>query len=358
MAFALRPAPAHVRSPFSFSCACCIVRHWLWLFAQSESEITCITFILSGNTGFAGSACSTCAAGYKLVGTTCVACTNFCCNVPSLSSAVSASSRPAAGGTQIVISAPAGTSLCAVTAVSIGAFSCASVVKGTSGSTVTCTSPAGTGASLPIQLVSWNGNVVLTATWSYNAPIVTAVSPATFLSTLAGATTLVNITGSNFGSNAAAVSVVLFSGSHQTGLIPIVFISDSRITISAPSLAGVPNVLVNVSAQSSCTRTGASACTFTVAYAPPTISGIIPATGLAVGGYLLTIQVCWMSLFSEKNVGFSAGEFKSYRNFPASCVTFLTGRVCRHQRQPRAELGHAVSHLHVWLESHENDAPV
>jgi hypothetical protein len=139
---------------------------------------------------------------------------------------------------------------------------------------------------------------------------VTAVSPATFLSTSAGATTLVNITGSNFGSIAAAVSVVLYSGSRQSGSIPIVFVSDSRITISAPSLAGVPNVLVNVSAQSSCTRTGASACTFTVAYAPPVISGMIPATGLAVGGYLLTIQVCYLFLFFETRVCFSREELE------------------------------------------------
>jgi large repetitive protein len=132
--------------------------------------------------------------------------------------------------------------------------------------------PAGQGTNLPLRVIV-GGRISNSLSFSYDAPLLTSVSPAT------GATaggSLITLTGSNFG-----VSPMVFIGTQTAPLAQPSSHNTLVVTSPAGAGAGLP---VKVLVVDRFSNIGS------FSYLPPTITSISPASGPIAGGTRITIN--------------------------------------------------------------------
>ena len=178
------------------------------------------------------------------------------------------------GSTSVTIT---GTNFASGATVSFGT-SAATGVTVVSTTSITATSPSGTGTR-NVTVTTADGTSATSGAdlFSYGAPTVTAVSPDAGL-TSGG--TGVTITGTNFASG-AAVSFGATGGAAATG---VTVVSATSITATSPSGTGTRNVTVTTSNGTSATS-GADL----FSYGAPTVTAVSPDAGLTSGGTSVTI---------------------------------------------------------------------
>ena len=178
-------------------------------------------------------------------------------------------SGPASGGTSVVIT---GTGFTAATAVKFGSTNAASYVVN-SDTQITAVTAAGTG-SVAVSVTTANGTGTSSGTFAFlAAPTVTGLAPN--FGPEAGGTSVV-ITGTGF----TAATAVKFGTTNATS-----YVVNSTNQITAVSPAGTGSVTVSVTTANG---TGTSSGTFS--YQPaPSISGLSPSSGPAVGGTSVVI---------------------------------------------------------------------
>ncbi|GAB6900663.1 beta strand repeat-containing protein [Kineosporia succinea] len=210
--------------------------------------------------------------------------------------AVSPSSGPTTAGTTVVIT---GTNFAAVSAVRFGANVATGVVTNSS-TQITVTAPSGSAGPVDVTVTTPGGTSAITAAGRYTyvaAPTVTSVSPSR--GPLAGGNPVV-ITGTNL-SNASAVK---FGATVATG---VTVNSPTQITATAPAgSAGPVDVTVVTSGGTSATS---SADQYTYV-AAPTVSNVSPATGPTTGGTSVVIT----------GTGFTGASSVTFGGIPATGV--------------------------------------
>ncbi|MFI1963269.1 beta strand repeat-containing protein [Streptomyces pathocidini] len=188
--------------------------------------------------------------------------------VPTLTS-ISPNTGPAGGGTTVILT---GTNLNGATAVKFGATNATSFTVNSS-TQITAVSPAGSG-TVPVT-VQTPGGTSNGINFTYvSAPVITSISPTS--GPLAGGNT-VTITGTGF-TSATAVS---FGGTPATSFTVN---SATQITATAPAhAAGSVNLTV----------TGPGGTSNAVVYTyvgAPVLTSLVPNSGPAVGGNVITIN--------------------------------------------------------------------
>ena len=148
--------------------------------------------------------------------------------------------------------------------------------------TITCVTPAGTaGAVVDVVVSNANGTATLSSSFTYaEIPTVTSVSPAA--GTSLGSTS-VTISGTGFSDAAAGTNTVTFDGNPATS---VVVVDDTTLTCDTP--AGTAGATVDVVV----TNTNGSA-TLVDGYeyhVTPTVTGIAPGSGTALGGTTVTVS--------------------------------------------------------------------
>src|SRR6185295_3815829 len=195
---------------------------------------------------------------------------------PSVSS-VTPSSGPTTGGTAVTIT---GTNFATGATVSFGGTA-ATNVNVTSGTTLTATTPAHAAGNVAVVVTNPDAqSATLASGFTYAAPPPPSVSSITPDTGPATGGTSVTITGSNFVAGAS----VRIGGTLATN---VTVTNGTSLTATTPAhAAGTVSVMVtNPDAQSG---TLASAFTYTTP-PPPSISGVSPGSGPAVGGTAVTI---------------------------------------------------------------------
>jgi cyclophilin family peptidyl-prolyl cis-trans isomerase len=209
--------------------------------------------------------------------------------------AISPTSGPAAGGSTVTVT---GTGFGGATAVDFGS-SAASAFTVNSATSITATSPAGSGTQ-DITVVTPGGTSATSSADQFTyeaAPAVTGISPTS--GPTAGGTT-VTISGSGF-TSATAVDF----GSVAAASFGVV--SDSEITATSPAGSGTVDVTV---ISPSATSATSSADEFTYE-AAPTVTGIAPSSGPAAGGTQVVIT----------GTGFTGASVVDFGNQAASSFT-------------------------------------
>jgi hypothetical protein len=191
----------------------------------------------------------------------------FSYDAPSVAS-ISPATGPTTGGTVITIS---GSSFGVSGSVTLGGSACA--IGDWTQSRIICTNPPGQGANVPLIVTVSGQSSQVNSQFSYNAPSVASISPATGPTT---GGTVITISGSSFGVSGS----VTLGGS----ACAIADWTQSRIICTNPPGQGanVP-LVVTVSGQSSKANSQFS-------YAPPTISSVTPSSGPTAGGTVLTLK--------------------------------------------------------------------
>ena len=206
-------------------------------------------------------------------------------------------SGPVVGGTSVTIT---GINLGGVIAVNFGAV--AGTITSTTPTQIVVTSPAGVDGTVDVTVTTPDRTSATTAAdlFTYGlgaAPTVTEVGPATGPS--GGGTTLV-ITGTNF----TATPVVTFGSSQAT------VISDSADRIVATSPGGSPGT-VDVTVTTPLGTSQISAADRFTYVAPPSVTGVNPASGPVVGGTSVTITGINLGGVIAVNFGAVAGTITS-----------------------------------------------
>ena len=216
---------------------------------------------------------------------------------PSTVTAVSPSSGPVGGGTTVTIT---GTGFSTGATVNFGA-NAATGFTFNSPTSITATSPAGTAGPVDVT-VTVDGSTSVTSSvdqFTYlAAPTVTAISPST--GPAAGGT-VVTITGTGFVSGAR----VNFGANAAT---EVTFNNSTSITATSPAGSGTVAVTVATSGGTSATS---SAPDFVYGVSP-TVTGISPSSGRAVGGTVVTIS----------GIGFVSGATVNFGANAATGVIF------------------------------------
>ena len=228
--------------------------------------------------------------------------------------AVSPNSGATAGGTPVLIS---GSNFQNGATVLFG-NSDASNVTVTSSGGITAITPAGVaGASVNVTVRNTDGtSATLPSAFSYTAtttsPTVNGVSPNTGLA-IGG--TAVTISGSNFRSGAT----VLFGGANAS---KVAVLSSGGITAITP--AGVAGASVNVTVRNSdgTSATLPSAYSYTATTTSPTVNGVRPNTGLAIGGTAVTIS--GSNFRSGATVLFGGANASSVNVVSSSSITVMS----------------------------------
>ncbi len=191
--------------------------------------------------------------------------------LPPTVTGISPSSGPTAGGTPVTIT---GTNFTGATGVTIGGVPATSVMV-VSSTTITAVTPSGTAGKASVVVTTSGGSNAANTLFTYVAPpTVSGISPSS--GKTAGGLN-VTITGTNF----IAATGVTIGGAPATN---VVVVSSTTITATIPAgTAGPASVLVT-----SPYGSNAANSLFTY-FAPPTISGISPSTGLTTGGTIVTI---------------------------------------------------------------------
>jgi prepilin-type N-terminal cleavage/methylation domain-containing protein len=184
---------------------------------------------------------------------------------------ISPISGPSGGGTSVIIS---GMNFTGATVDFGGA---AAAVIADTGTSITATSPAGTGTVDVTVITSYGDSAIVPADqFTYqDVPNVTGISPSS--GGLLGGTS-VTISGTNF----IGASAVNFGG-YQASVYAVN--SATSITATSPSGSGTVDVTVTTSSGTSA-KTVADQFTYVP---PPTVTGIAPSSGSANGGTGVTI---------------------------------------------------------------------
>jgi large repetitive protein len=186
---------------------------------------------------------------------------------PPTLSGISPANGPTAGGAPIILS---GANFGANPTVTVGGVN-ATVLAGSTESSLTFTLPVGEGLNQSVQVSSGSASSTNTLLFNYNAPAISGVSPAT--GTTAGGTTI-TLTGSSFGLNPS-----VFIG---PSFAPILSNSHGQITCTLPAGQGSNReVRVIVAGQTSLPAY--------FSYTAPAIISISPANGPTVGGTTITL---------------------------------------------------------------------
>jgi hypothetical protein len=215
--------------------------------------------------------------------------------------AVSPSSGPIAGGTQVTIT---GTGFTGASAVTFGSVAAASFTVISSTSIVATSPPQTWGTSqVDIQVTtpsgtSATGSADKFSTTTGSAPSISAVSPNS--GTMVGGTTVL-ITGSGF----TSASIVNFG---SIAAASFVINSDSSITAVSPFTNSPGTVDINVTTSNGLSGT-VSADHFTYNYVTPpapTVTGVSPSTGTNNGGTVVAITGTNFTLASSVKFGSTA----------------------------------------------------
>jgi len=142
-----------------------------------------------------------------------------------------------------------------------------------------CTIPEGTGATNDVQVLDGLGVASNTRNYSYNAPSLTMVSPASGPS---DGGTVITLTGNDFGPASADALRSVSLGSASCALVPAGG-SHTQVTCTTPEGQGTGHdVAITVDGQPSGTAS--------FSYSPPSILSLDPVSGPAAGGTRLTIS--------------------------------------------------------------------
>ena len=138
----------------------------------------------------------------------------------------------------------------------------------------------------------------------YAGPTVTGPTVTSINPTLGPTGTVVTIKGTGF----TAASTVTFGG--VAAPPPVTFVNNTQLTATAPAGNGVVDVQVTTAKQTSATSAAAK---FTYTSTGPTVASIIPATGPATGGTVVTIN----------GTGFAPGSTVTFGGAAATKVTVV-----------------------------------
>ena len=180
---------------------------------------------------------------------------------------------PAAGGTSVTIT---GTNLGGATAVTFGTT--AAVITANTATSITVTSPAGTGA-VTLTVTTPGGTVTSNGKFTYVAPAPTVTSVAPNAGSIAGNATVI-VTGTNF----TGATAVKFGGTNAAS-----FVVNSATQITAVTPAGSPgavDVTVTTPAGTSAINQPADQYTY---IGPPAVTALSINTGPPGGGTTVTI---------------------------------------------------------------------
>lgn len=185
-------------------------------------------------------------------------------------SAVTPATGSTAGGTSVTIS---GTNLSGATSVTFGGAAATNVVA--TAASITCLTPPGAAGAVNVSVTTPAGTAVAVGAFTYGAaPALSGLSPA--LGPTAGGTS-VTINGSNLG----GATSVTFGGAAGA----VTSNTSTQIVVLTPARpAGLADVSVTTASGTS-TLTGAFEFV-----APPTLSGIAPATGPDTGQTVVTLS--------------------------------------------------------------------
>ena len=183
---------------------------------------------------------------------------------------------PTSGGTGITIT---GSDLTGATRVTIGGNDVTSFVQVSSAKIVAVT-PAGTSGESDVMVTVPSGDVTKTAAFRYtnSQPTISTVTPSSSKISVA---TPITITGTNFGTALAGVSVSVGGVAATSPL----FVSTTKITATTPAstVAGDKDIVVTTSNGIVTQFAG-----FTY-YGVPTIASVSPAAGPIAAGTIITI---------------------------------------------------------------------
>ena len=188
-------------------------------------------------------------------------------NGPSLN-AITPSSGPTTGSTLITLS---GSSFGSTGTVTIDGNPCQ--IATWTHNQITCSTPAGEGTGLTVTLTTQDGLEASASIFSYNAPVISSISPS--LGPTVGGT-LVTLTGSNFGVSDRGVSV---------GGVPCTIVSASGIEVvfEAPPGTGLGKMVV-------LTVKGQTSNTVFYGYNAPTLISVTPNTDNTSGGSIVLVK--------------------------------------------------------------------
>lgn len=235
---------------------------------------------------------------------------NLPAGVPTLTG-VSPNSASTTGGQSVTLT---GTNFVSGATVSFGGTLSPSVVVNNP-TTITATTPAHAGG--PVNVVvnttgtggGGGGSATLTNGFTFNAPVptVTALSPAGGPS--AGGTN-VTITGTNF----TGATGVNFGATPATN---VVLVNSTTITATSPSGTAPVDVTVTTSAGTSAVNAPADRFTYV-----PTVTGVSPSSGPAVGGGGATITGTGFT--NATSVTFGANAALPYTIVNDTTITVLS----------------------------------
>ena len=226
---------------------------------------------------------------------------------PSISS-VSPATGTTLGGTSVTIT---GTNFTGATGVTFGGTPATNVTV-VSATSLTATTPAKSAGAVSVVVTNPSGSNAANSLFTYvtpaNAPSISSVSPATG-STLGGTT--VTITGTNF----SGATSVTFGG---TPAASVSSVSATSITAVTPARsAGAASVVVT-------TPQGSNEANSLFTYvAPPTVTGISPASGTTLGGTSVTITGTNFTGATGVTIGGAAATNVTIVN--ATTITATTG---------------------------------
>ena len=257
------------------------------IISDTDTQLIVLSPAATGNTPGTAAVTVTTAHGTSTAQT-------FTYVLPPAVTSIAATSGPATGGTNVVIS---GTNLSGVTGVYFGGIPAASF--SISHGQLTAVSPPGDISIVDVQVVTGGGmSIASPADWfTYlyvRRPIVVSLSST--LASLAGGNEMV-ITGSGLG-NATAVNFGSLSAR-------IISNTDDQIVVASPASAAMSAVDVTVVTVGG---TSAVSADDQVAFvAAPAVTGISVSSGFRSGGQLVTIYGANLANAMEVDFGATAG---------------------------------------------------
>lgn len=194
--------------------------------------------------------------------------------------AINPNTGSTAGGESVTITGSGFTGGAAgVTAVTIGGAG-ASTINVQNDTTLTCVTPPGSAGTASVEVTTSLGTSASNSLFTYQAPsgpapTVTSVNPQS--GPEAGGTA-VTISGTEL----SGATSVMFGTAAATNVVPV---SNTRITCTSPPGTGSVQVVVTTP-----NGTSSQSVQFTYYSAiPPTVTGVSPASGPAIGGTPVTI---------------------------------------------------------------------
>lgn len=192
-------------------------------------------------------------------------------DAPVVSSAAAVPDAPTRGGTNLTLS---GSNL-GVSGAAVLVNGAACPVLSQAHAEIVCALPEGVGTDRLIQVtVGGQSQTGSTLLFSYDAPVVDAVSPASAFTQ--GGVTL-TVTGSNYGADGSGTVSVSVGAAD----CPVTARNHTAVLCTLPAGSGEEVVRVTVSGQQSNTAA--------FSYVPPSITALEPANGTTEGGTTLTL---------------------------------------------------------------------